>query len=91
MRTPSDPAARVNRLERDMRVLREDFNVLRNTNNRLRREVEDRDHSILLLSRQIEGINYLLESTSNHVTQLIRRPAGIPRPSATQTQGVNHG
>ena len=90
MRTPSDPAARVNRLERDMRVLREDFDVLRNANNRLRREVKDRDHSILLLSRQIEGINYLLESTSNHVTQLIRRPAAIVRPSATQTQGVNH-
>lgn len=89
MRTPSDPAARVNRLERDMRVLREDFDVLRNANNRLRREVKDRDHSILLLSRQIEGINYLLESTSNHVTQLIRRPSAIVRPDTTQ--GADHG
>lgn len=91
MRTHPDPAARVARLERDMRVLREDFNVLRNTNHRLQREIKDRDHSILLLSRQIEGFTHLLESTSAHVTQLIRRPSAIVRPDTTQTQGVNHG
>src|SRR5690606_10315440 len=80
MRTPPDPAAaRAARLERNMRVLRADFDDLRNAHHRRQREVKDRAHSIHLLSRQIEGVTHLLESASAHVTELIRRPSAIAR------------
>lgn len=75
------PIARLGHLESEVRVLNHEVRVLKEENEILRRRAESQHFTHKAILRQIDHLY-------DHLTQLIRRPAGIPR--ATQTQGVNH-
>ena len=77
------PLARLGHLESEVRVLNHEVRKLKEENEILRRRAESQHFTHKAILRQIDHLY-------DHLTQLIRRPAGIPRPSATQTQGVNH-